>query len=264
MIVDFHTHTFPDKIASEAMSKLKDLSSFNSFSDGTEKSLERELKKGPVSHAVILPISTKQEQVKSINRYNASKNNKNLFFLGTMHPEFRDFENELNFLKNKDIHGIKLHPEFQSFEPDNKALFPIYETLISKDMFVIFHSGKEEFLKRKTPLGHPASFAKLHKIFPKLKMVIAHFGAHALPLETKKHLLGQDIFIDLSFEFPFLSSAFIKHFFKKHSCDHLLFGSDSPWQPIQKYYSFFDKLKLSVGVKEKITSINALRLLKKE
>ncbi|OHD06726.1 MAG: hypothetical protein A2086_12430 [Spirochaetes bacterium GWD1_27_9] len=264
MIIDFHTHTFPDNIAQKAIDDLKKLSDFSVYADGRESSLIENLKKGEVDYAVVLPVSTKASQVESINRYNVEKNIPNIFFIGAMHPDFPDFEKELSFLSSNGIKGIKLHPEFQDFKPDDKKYYPMYEALISFDMFVLFHSGKEEFLKRLVPNGHPKNFYALQKQFPTLKIVVAHCGGHAMYDEMEEFLLGKNIYFDLSYELPFVDEQKILKLFNKHSKDLILYGSDYPWQPLQEYHNYFNKFKLSLSDKEKIEYKNALELLGKK
>lgn len=261
MVIDFHVHTFPENIAKEAIIKLKELSGFHPYSDGTEDSVSKQLKNGPVTHAVIWPIATNPENVESINRYNLNRNYSNLFFQGAMHPDYDNFEKELKFLKDNNINGVKLHTEFQDFKPNDKKLFSLYECIIKNNMFILFHTGKEDFLKRDPPNGQPKYFSQLHDLFPQLQIVLAHFGGHGYTEELEEYLFGKDVYIDLSYEIPFLDKSFITNFFSKHSEDLILYGSDSPWQDIQGYYKYFESLNLPFTTKEKIVNKNAMKLL---
>jgi len=67
MIIDFHTHTFPDKIAASAVDKLKHLSHSAPFTDGTDVSLTASMDKAGVDVSVILPVATSARQVRNIN-----------------------------------------------------------------------------------------------------------------------------------------------------------------------------------------------------
>ena len=67
MIIDFHTHTFPDKIASRAIEKLEGFGDIFSCSDGTSAGLLSSMAKAGISLSVDLPVATAERQVVSIN-----------------------------------------------------------------------------------------------------------------------------------------------------------------------------------------------------
>ena len=76
MLIDFHTHAFPEKIAHMAIEKL----SFSSgglqpFTDGTVEGLKASMKEGGVDKSVVLNIATNARQQKSVNNFAASINN---------------------------------------------------------------------------------------------------------------------------------------------------------------------------------------------
>ncbi len=90
------------------------------------------MKKDKVDISINLPIATRKDQVISINRkmIYINKLEKNIICFGTIHPNFGNFndvENEIKFLKENKIKGIKLHPEYQNFYPDDWKMFKIYE-----------------------------------------------------------------------------------------------------------------------------------------
>ena len=56
MIIDFHTHIFPDKIAAGAVSSLAKKGGIPPYSDGTEAGLISALASAGASLAVNLPV----------------------------------------------------------------------------------------------------------------------------------------------------------------------------------------------------------------
>jgi hypothetical protein len=263
MIVDFHTHTFPETIAKDAVKTLESCSGMPAYGIATETALLEELKSGPVTHAVSLPVATKPEQVPTINNYNRSRHIDNLFFLGAMHPGYPDFETELRLLKESGVNGIKLHPEFQAFYPDDTKLYPLYETVIELDMFILFHAGDEEFMKHVPAHASPSRFAHLHDNLPDLKMVLAHFGSHKLHDEVLSLICGKAIYIDCSYSLSHLDHEKAMAIIDAHKPEFLLYGSDWPWQPLQEYYRLFESLRLHKPIMELICRDNALGLLGK-
>ena len=67
MIIDFHTHTFPDNIAEKALKKLSDSSRAVPYTKGTASSRFESMKKAGIDLSVNLPVATKAHQVVEIN-----------------------------------------------------------------------------------------------------------------------------------------------------------------------------------------------------
>ena len=74
MVIDFHTHTFPDKIAPQTIAALAEKSGSTPYRNGTLSSLLESMRKNGVDYSVILPVATKPSQVPSINRLAAQLN----------------------------------------------------------------------------------------------------------------------------------------------------------------------------------------------
>ena len=94
---------------------------------------------------------------------------------GSVHPDNPDALNELQRIKDLSIKAIKLHPDYQGFFIDEEKLFPIYQMCSDLDLPIVFHSGWDCYSPQ---LVHamPEASAKIAKKFPRLKMVLAHFG----------------------------------------------------------------------------------------
>lgn len=69
MIIDFHTHIFPDKIAGATIEKLSKASDSKAYTDGTKDGLQKSMEESGVDISVVLPVATKPQQFLSINRY---------------------------------------------------------------------------------------------------------------------------------------------------------------------------------------------------
>ncbi len=66
MIVDIHTHVFPDELAPRAVAVLSGNSSVQPFTDGTCAGLRASMSRAGIDRAAVMPIATKPEQVRSI------------------------------------------------------------------------------------------------------------------------------------------------------------------------------------------------------
>ena len=103
MIIDFHTHTFPDDVAERAIIKLRRSTRTRPHSDGTAEGLRKTSAAAGVGLSVIQPVATAAKQVEHINdraiRLNEEEQEKDLpsrlLSFGCMHPEYENCRAEL-------------------------------------------------------------------------------------------------------------------------------------------------------------------------
>ena len=74
MVIDFHTHTFPDSVAPRAIAQLSERGGIKPHNEGTLSALKESMRKNGVDISVILPVATSVHQVESINRTAAALN----------------------------------------------------------------------------------------------------------------------------------------------------------------------------------------------
>ena len=58
MLVDFHTHCFPDRLASRAIPKLSATGGIKPYTDGTASGLQGSMKEAGIFLSVVLPVAT--------------------------------------------------------------------------------------------------------------------------------------------------------------------------------------------------------------
>ena len=172
-IIDAHAHIFPSKIADKAVESISHFYETPMKHRGSSEALIESGSKIGVEKYLVFSTATKLEQVESINDFIIEETKKHNEFigLGTMFKGFENFENELLKLKNHGIHGIKLHPDFQKFDINDSALFPVYDILSQLNMFIITHAGDYRY-----GYSHPEKIADVAKEFPNLNIIGAHFG----------------------------------------------------------------------------------------
>ena len=91
MVIDFHTHTFPDKIAGRTIAHLSEVGKMPPYTDGTRTGLLRSMKDSGVDISVVLPIATVVKQERSINSLSAELNGKDhIYYAGSLHPDCED------------------------------------------------------------------------------------------------------------------------------------------------------------------------------
>lgn len=260
-IIDFHTHTFPDDLAPRAIAALMANSSESiNHTNGTKNGLLESMSRFGISQSVVLPVATKPTQVPVINKSCLELKSRELIPFGALHPNTTNVEEEIAFLKNHGIPGIKLHPEYQNFYVEDKSVFPIYEQLSASGLIVIFHAGKDP---GPFTCDHalPASLKQVHKNFPRLRMVAAHLGGWKLWNEVEEHLCGLPIYLDTSAVSENISTEQFKRIVKKHGAEHILFGTDSPWFDQGEVKTWIEALDISDAEKALIFSDNGKKLL---
>jgi predicted TIM-barrel fold metal-dependent hydrolase len=260
-IIDFHTHIFPDELAPRAIATLIANSSESvAHTNGTLSGLLNSMDENQIMRSVILPIATKPSQVSLINRScNNLKSNKIIPF-GTLHPLTTNIEEEVLYLKQNNISGIKFHPEYQNFYIDDRSVFPLYEQLEVAGLIVVFHAGKDP---GPFTCDHalPEALKSIHQNFPELKMVAAHMGGWKLWDEVLQVLCGQSIYLDTSAVSNHLSIEHFKQIVHKHGFENILFGTDSPWFNQGDVVSWIMKMDFTEAELEMIFWKNAERLL---
>jgi predicted TIM-barrel fold metal-dependent hydrolase len=227
MIVDVHTHIFPDDMAERVVSQLSAAGAVPAFLDGTSSALLDSMDRASIDVSVIAPVATKAAQVRSINDFSASVGSSRLIPFGTLHPEFEDVAAEVARMKSMGIRGIKLHPEYQAFHPDDEALFPMYEELQRAGLFILFHAGYD--VEIPTLHSTPSHFANVHEALPDLVLILAHMGSWRLWDDVEEHLVGKDVYFDTSYVFDDIDIDQFRRIVMEHGPERILFGTDSPW-----------------------------------
>ena len=145
MLIDFHTHAFPERIAEQAMKKLTHASGgLYPQTRGTLDSLREEMKRDGVDLAVVQCIATKPGQQLSVNNF-AFQIDREPDFLafGSVHPDAPDVMEELERIKAAGLKGIKLHPEYQGYYVDEERLKPLYRRISELGFITLIHGGED-------------------------------------------------------------------------------------------------------------------------
>ena len=261
MLIDFHTHAFPEKIAERAIAKLSFASGgLKPQTDGTLSSLKERMQKGRVDVSVVMNIATNPYQQKNVNDFAASINNKkDIFAFGSVHPDAPDALEELERIKELGLLGVKLHPDYQGFFADDEKMKPIYKKISSLGLITLFHAGFDYGFA--PPYGcTPERMEKALSWFS-APVVAAHWGGLSCGDGVLKHLCGRDIYFDTSFGYGTQPKYYAQKIIEKHGSDKILFGTDTPWHNVDMEMRLLCSLELSEKEMENITYNNAKNLL---
>lgn len=264
MVIDFHTHCFPDKIAEKAISQLGSLAKIKNETDGTVSDLLRKMNDWNIDRSVVLNIATNPKQQENVNTF-AIETNKiygnKLTALGSVHPASDRIKEEIIRLKDNNINGIKLHPDYMTTLIDDDKFKPIFKLCCEYDMFVTIHSGFD-VISPNLIHATPERVLKIINEFPNLKLIASHMGANDMWDETEKYLIGKNVYIDTSMACVFnLPKSQAERMIKNHDPDKVLFGSDAPWCAADVSLAYLNSLNISENLKEMIRYKNAELLL---
>ncbi len=260
MIIDFHTHCFPDKLASKAIPKLSyDAGGLHAFTDGTAAGLKASMEREHVGISVVMHIATNPHQQKAVNDFAVSLNSDCLISFGSVHPDAEDVFDELERICALGLKGVKFHPEYQNFHVNDPKMKPIYKKISQLGLITLFHAGFDYGFM---PPYHCMPDAMANALFWFDSPVIAaHWGGCNCGLEVLKHLCGLPIYFDTSFGYGNMPKGIAQEIISHHGVDKLLFGSDSPWHSPGQERLLLDSLELSEQERKKIEFENAAKLL---
>lgn len=260
MIIDFHTHMFPDKLAARTIAGLSEKSGYKPNSDATVTGNIKVMDEFGIDKSVVCNIATNAKQTENVNRFALEVNkNDRLISFGSVHPDC-DYIYFLDKLKAEGIKGIKLHPDYQGFFIDDKKMSQIYEAILKRNFVLIFHTGTDEGIGEPTH-ATPKRIKNVMSMFRGEKVVLAHMGSFKMWDDVKETLLGEDVYFDTSCSERYISEDEFENAVRAHGADKILFGSDLPWSDPKKGIERINSLNISNEDKSKILGKNAERLL---
>ena len=262
MIIDFHTHCFPDPLAKKAMPLLATRSGnpYPAF-DGTASKLRGSVTAGGADRAVVLNIATNAHQQTKVNDFALSLlGDEVLIPFGSVHLDSPDALSELERLHEAGIKGVKFHPDYQGFFADDERMFPIYEKVGELGFITVFHAGVDIGVPDPVRCT-PKMLKKILPYFGGAPVIAAHMGGFLLWREAAELLGGTGIYIDSAFSSGSMPPPWARESIDAFGADHVLFGSDNPWSATGREAAFIRSLGLSEEKTELILGGNAQRLL---
>lgn len=264
-LIDFHTHIFPDRIASATVAALAKAGSVSpEGGTGTLDDLTATAERAGVTLAVNLPIATRPEQAPSINRFAKAINERGgrVISFGAIHPDAEEPERELEALAKEGFKGIKLHPDYQGHYADDPAVIRVVRAAKRLGLHTVFHGGVDVAF----PDDVKATPARLARLLSSLgegdgRVIVAHIGGYRLWDEVERDLVGSEALFDLSYGIDRLPREQLTRIVKRHGADKILFGSDYPWRDPADVDRVLATLPLSEEEFGLIRSGNARRLL---
>ena len=266
MIIDFHTHIFPDKIAQKTIDFLSSKGGIPAFSDGTKQGLLSRMEEAGVDVSVTLPVLTSPSQFDSVNRFATDINQefvnekRRLISFAGIHPECEDIDGKMAFIAKSGFLGVKIHPDYQETYINDEGYVRILECAAEYGLIVITHAGVDVAYSDVHCPPHLA--LELIRRVPYAKLVLAHMGGVDMFDKALDLLCGENVYLDTAYVLRFVGEEKFKKMLERHGEDKILFASDSPWSDIRGDVDILRSFDISNTAKEKIFCENARALLK--
>ncbi len=271
MVIDFHTHVFPENMAAGTIAQMAEKAGITAASNGTVTELLASMDASGVDCSVIVPVVTSPRQFASINRFAREINEQygragenaapRLLSFGGIHPDSEDYRRQLQELKKMGFAGIKLHPDYQGVDFDDIRYQRIVSYASELDMIILVHAGIDVGILHPVRCT-PAMSARVLQQTQADKLVLAHLGGWKLWDEAEELLVGSKAFLDTAFIHRYIDREQFVRIVKKHGSDRILFATDSPWSDQREAVEWLQQCDLSRKDKDCIFYQNALELLK--
>jgi len=277
MIIDFHTHNFPDALAKRAVEvmcgKLAACGhqALVPVGDGTVATQLRDMDRAGIDFCVNCPVATYPGNFDAITRRAVAVRSgaageaaaKRIVQLGSINPADPDFAVHVAELKRLGIPGIKLHPNYQGIRLDDPQWVPFFTALRDAGLFVISHCGFDPGYVEENSVAGPNEIAVLLRTVPGLKFVAAHLGGECgnPPHATDQLLEFPNCWIDTAAQYFRPSAEETRRIMREWPADRMVFGSDYFWCEQTKFIDWVKELRPKPAEQELVFHANAERLL---
>ena len=261
MIIDFHTHMFPDKIAPATISYLAEIiEQSHPYTDGTYAGLKRVTEESGVDISIALPIVTKPKQFESINLFASKYQEGNIISFGSIHPDSDDYKWQLKFIKELGLKGIKFHPDYQETDFNDIRYKRIISYASELGLIIVTHAGMDPLSPDKVHCTPQMMKEVIDDVQPE-KLVLAHMGGHMRWDEVEELIVGKHVYFDTGVVLDQMDLEQCTRMIKNHGSDKILFGTDMPWRGQKEYIEIIRNLDLTDEDKSRIFYKNACSLL---
>jgi predicted TIM-barrel fold metal-dependent hydrolase len=166
------------------------------------------------------------------------------------------------------LRGLKLHPTAQGFRPDDRAVYPLYETASALGIPMTVHTGTTGLGagmrgggSLKLGLSRPMHLDSVAADFPDLQIVMAHPAWPWQDEQLAVALHKPNTWIDLSGWSPRRFAPELVRNIQGALQDRVLFGTDYPFLTHEQWFGAWATLAMPDAITEKVLLGNAQRLL---
>lgn len=258
MIIDAHTHVWPDAVAHRALSA--NGTGFDHVGDGTLAGLRASMAASGVDRSIVLGVANDAAAVEKVCRFSASVSAADVVGLGAVHVDL-PVEDNLRHLRDNRLVGIKVHPLYQGFGLDDRRLLERMDAL-EPGMLAVVHVGTGGD-GRPVAGSTPALLRDLALAVPHVHVVACHFGGYHHLDEAFEVICGSGIVVDTSWP-PSLGRVDperVRDFVRRHGADKVVFASDWPTADPAREIEVIGDLGLGADETEQVLGLTMHELL---
>ena len=267
MVIDFHIHIFPEKIAAATAAALSKNGAVPAHLVPTIDNTQDSMARAGVDLAINLPVLTRPAQFESVLRFARELNEKSytgpriLSFAG-VHPDVEDADAVMDRIADEGFLGVKIHPDYQETYFDDVSYIRLISAAKRRGLIVITHAGLDCGYMGQPIRCTPASILRLlDKVGGYDRLVLAHLGGNSMFTAACELLAGEDVYLDTAYVLRDVKPTLFERFLTRHGTDRILFATDSPWRNIGAEVEYLKSLGLGADTEEKLFSLNAKKLL---
>jgi len=161
--------------------------------------------------------------------------------------------------KELGLRGLKIHPTDLGIPADDLRLVPVVRQAADLSLPVIVHSYPSDS-GPSFDYSAPQRIARMAVVFPDVTWIVAHLGGvrfmDVIPLETYVDISGMLLAVcDL------YGVAFAERLLRRIGLERVLFGTDYPVFPYERYYEVLDQMRFNEEEIEQIAYRNAAGIL---
>jgi len=240
MIIDVHTHDFPDALAIRALRELsaKTEGLLWPTGDGTLTNHLDLMAQAGVDVAVQCPIATRPEQFAPILRRAkgildgayGERARRMIVPFASVHPDDPEVVAHLEQIAAAGIRGVKFHCYYQDFSLLAPKSLRMFEVIAALGLVVQCHAGGDISWRNTRGLCGPREIAGLLKRYPRLTFIAAHLGGcFGYPAHEVDRLLDCGAYVDTSVLHARWSCDEEMRLLRAWPVERLMFATDFPW-----------------------------------
>ena len=178
----------------------------------------------------------------------------------SVHPDSPDFERRFASIAAAGVKGVKVHPFYQDFRPDDPSRRRYFEVIRDLGLVVVCHCGFDPGFENDGRCGARPLAALLRSV-PGLKLVAAHLGGWDDPVcGDVDELIDLGCYADTAVLSYDRDKSEPDEIVRRWPAERLLFGTDYPWNDYAQILSWV-RLRRSADDLELVMGGNAARLL---
>ncbi len=259
-VVDAHAHIFPDKIAERATEGISHFYDLPMSHQGSIHELFESGDRAGIDGYLVCSTATQPAQAEAINNYILSVCTEYPQCIGfaALHPDSETLVSEFEKILKLPFKGIKLHPDFQEFDLDDKRVYPMYEMIEDSGLPILMHMGDAT-----RTFSTPDRLAKVLDNFPRLRIIAAHLGGYRRWEAAAEILkLSDRLRFDTSSCLDFMPAEEAVRLIRKHGAENCFFGVDFPmWDHSEELERFFN-MNLTDNENRRILSENLIEWMR--